>query len=480
MGMEQKEFEECLSGVCKGDWRAYDKLFDYFREDKSEQGNQRKQAAFQFFTTPNNANNPYLMVFVGIMYRRGWGVQKDELRVVNLYRTAAEKYKNSWGQLCLSQRYKLGDLVTKNEKEACRLTQLAAADINFPEAQVELAYYYRNGLGGLVKNPNETFRLYKQAAEKHSYPDALYQLGECYILGIGTSKNPNEALRYYRLAANVGSSSGQYAIYWMYKNHPQTGVSQDEGDKNLRLAVLKDNTNALNQLLGPKGMNAVTCNPFNHYIPVNRDLTYKVVANKTTHVSVHDGSGGSYQTTDSFTIAVEYTGPTDIGNRAIITRMMPNYYSEEVEKKRKAVILYVNEKELQECGRKANERYSQTVAEVIREADALITQRLTEVKRIEQEALKAIAAARATPQQIPVAQPGTVNITMEQLQQMLEVAALKGAQQAQAAAVPQQPPQAAPAGAGTFFGDSQQATTTATTSPLPPRANAAFSPAPGM
>jgi hypothetical protein len=98
-----------------------------------------------------------------------------------------------------------------DESESVRLYRADAAkgDVN---AQVNLAYLYFRGGGGLQKDDREAARLYKLAADRGS---AIGQnnLGLFYRNGIGgVPKDEREAARLYKLAADQGNAYAQDAL----------------------------------------------------------------------------------------------------------------------------------------------------------------------------------------------------------------------------------------------------------------------------
>jgi TPR repeat protein len=76
-----------------------------------------------------------------------------------------------------------------------------AAKQGLPEAQHALAHYYERG----TNHASELMRFYwfRQAALQ-CYPPAMYNLGVCYLHGIGTDKSPKDALPLFFYASQAG------------------------------------------------------------------------------------------------------------------------------------------------------------------------------------------------------------------------------------------------------------------------------------
>jgi TPR repeat protein len=91
---------------------------------------------------------------LGVMYRFGQSVSKDEVEAARWFRKAAEQ-KNALAQFNLGVAYTNGEGVPKNEAEAVRWYRKAAEQGN-AEAQHSLGVAYVNG-EGVPKNENEAY-----------------------------------------------------------------------------------------------------------------------------------------------------------------------------------------------------------------------------------------------------------------------------------------------------------------------------------
>jgi Sel1 repeat len=87
-----------------------------------------------------------------------------------------------------------------------------AADQGNAKAQVNLAWMYDNGLGGLSKDEREATRLYKLAADQGE-ATAQNNLGVNYRDGKGgLSMDRREAARLFKLAADQGNEAAKAAL----------------------------------------------------------------------------------------------------------------------------------------------------------------------------------------------------------------------------------------------------------------------------
>lgn len=80
----------------------------------------------------------------------------------------------------------------------------------------ELGNLYLYGRG-TTKDVAAAFRLYMKAAEK-GYKEAQHRLGDCYEEGIGTSQNITEAIKWYEKSAEQGLVDAQRALAWLYSS----------------------------------------------------------------------------------------------------------------------------------------------------------------------------------------------------------------------------------------------------------------------
>jgi hypothetical protein len=105
-----------------------------------------------------------------------------------------------------------------NESETIRRLRADAAkgDSN---AEVQLAWLYDKGLGGVLKDEREAARLFKLAANQgNAYAQA--SLGFFYMDGRGDLPNDQrEAAHLFKLAADHGNADGQAGLGFFYE-HP--------------------------------------------------------------------------------------------------------------------------------------------------------------------------------------------------------------------------------------------------------------------
>lgn len=102
-----------------------------------------------------------------------------------------------------------------NEEEGVKWYRMAAEQ-GYAEAQCNLAFCYKRGIG-VEPDMEEAYKWYKIAAEQ-GYPEGQDELGNCYELGIGVEENPEEAYKWYRKAAEQGDADAQCDVGDCYKD----------------------------------------------------------------------------------------------------------------------------------------------------------------------------------------------------------------------------------------------------------------------
>lgn len=152
---------------------------------------------------------------LGVMYEKGFGVEKNDGQAIRWYRQAAEQ-GNENSQL------NLGVLFANRQDytEAVRWYRKAAEQGN-SIAQCELGAFYVK-----QENADMAFMWFRKSAEQ-GYVKGEFMLGVAYANGMGVQKNESEAVSWYTKAAEQGSALAQYHLGLMYANG--LGVAKDIG-----------------------------------------------------------------------------------------------------------------------------------------------------------------------------------------------------------------------------------------------------------
>ena len=112
---------------------------------------------------------------------------------------------NSSGMETLFRMYRDGTGVEQCDSEALKWLEKAAETSQHDKKNnscpiSELGECHEFGLLGLQPDPDEAFKYYHEAA-KHNYSPGRYNLGRCFLLGIGTEKNLYKAIDWLQKAS---------------------------------------------------------------------------------------------------------------------------------------------------------------------------------------------------------------------------------------------------------------------------------------
>ena len=160
---------------------------------------------------------------VGLLYREGVGVVKDEKAALHWLRRSAAQ-GNVFAQNNLGFMYMDGrGGVAKDEREGVAWHRKAAAQ-GYPPAQNALGVWYRDGRG-VDKDEAEAAIWLRKAAEAGN-PLAQYSLGILYRDGRGVAKDAKQAVALFRKSAEQGHHHAQANLGIMYERG--SGVAKDE------------------------------------------------------------------------------------------------------------------------------------------------------------------------------------------------------------------------------------------------------------
>ena len=159
---------------------------------------------------------------LGVCYKNGTGVAKDEKKAAELYAKAADM-GNADAIVNLGICYEYGTGVTKDEKKAAELFA-NAADMGAANAVAILGICYEHGTG-VTKDEKKAAELYAKAADMGN-ADAMVKLGICYEYGTGVAKDEKNAAELYAKAADMGNARAILNLGLCYDYG--TGVAKDE------------------------------------------------------------------------------------------------------------------------------------------------------------------------------------------------------------------------------------------------------------
>lgn len=173
-----------------------------------------------------NSENPWTLVEKGDNFYSGKnGYVRDVERALNHYRKAAE-CDYDWGYYNVGKCYLEGQGVTKDDDEARKWFRKAAdrqnvwakvrlAELGDAVCMSEVGDCYYNGSAEsqhLYRAPDLAFQWYLKSAEA-GYHWGLFNVGKCFLEGLGVQKDDDEARKWFRKAEEQGDNP--WATYWL-------------------------------------------------------------------------------------------------------------------------------------------------------------------------------------------------------------------------------------------------------------------------
>ena len=194
----------------------------------------------------------YAQHYLANRYAKGEGVARDPVQAVNLWHKSAEQ-GNAWAQFELGTCYIFGRGLAKDEIEAYAywsiagityapaLESLAVLQKQMSEGQIAAGHNrskeLQKGIEAKIaakkakkaeESPEnvEAFEGYKTKAENGD-ASAQFQLGVCYVRGIGVTADEVEGVKWYRKASEQGYATAQSRL-GSYYALLRYGVAKDE------------------------------------------------------------------------------------------------------------------------------------------------------------------------------------------------------------------------------------------------------------
>lgn len=165
-------------------------------------------SAHALWKTASDKHDPISQYYLGLLYARGEGVNKDDVKALEYYTLSAEGgYADA--QLMVSNSYSTGKIVTQDFTASYRWC-LKAAKNNLPQAQYLVGRMYMDGRGTSTNVPEGTEWLTRAA--KNGIPDAQYYLGYLYYKGRSIPQDFEKAYAWFNIAGENGNKNAITAI----------------------------------------------------------------------------------------------------------------------------------------------------------------------------------------------------------------------------------------------------------------------------
>lgn len=181
------------------------------------------EKAYQKFLQEAEQGNGFAMHDLGRMFADGLGRDADVGLAQKWYEKAAHWFSQAaamdhkYAQYSLAGLYRRGRGVEQNDIRAFSL-YMSSAEQGNPYASLELAKMYRDGFGTEPDLQQAEWRFQNAYSgfvvlEEKSHDDKLqYRIGQMLHTGTGTSKDDEGAARYWEKSAKLGNINAQYAL----------------------------------------------------------------------------------------------------------------------------------------------------------------------------------------------------------------------------------------------------------------------------
>lgn len=166
--------------------------------------------AWSLLQESSQGGNDEATFLLGYCHMMGYGTPKNTEKALTIWKSLAQN-GHVKSQANLGACYRDGNIVVKDEIEACKWFELAANQDDL-DSQIALAVIYggRNS-NSKIKDDKKAFYWMSKAADS-DMPEGLYGLAVCYEEGKGISKDINKAKTYYQRAADKGFLLAKQAL----------------------------------------------------------------------------------------------------------------------------------------------------------------------------------------------------------------------------------------------------------------------------
>ena len=167
--------------------------------------------AFEIFDKINielNYHNNEVLIFLGIMYEKGFHVKKSYRKAVEFYKKAS---KNGSGKAFfllakLAENKILDDEDSNNAYDDVAFNYYTkSAKLGYSDAFARIGVILEQGLLNTVINLKEAFQNFERSVQINNNPAGLNGKGNAFYNGIVVEQNYPQAVEYYRLAIRGGN-----------------------------------------------------------------------------------------------------------------------------------------------------------------------------------------------------------------------------------------------------------------------------------
>ncbi len=179
-----------------------------------------EEAFKEFSILENTEEAKYVLYYLGEMYEKGLGVNKDINKAVSYYYNSA-KGGDDRSAVKIGSMYYYGKNVNQNFNEAYKWFYYASKTGN-ATAEYNLGLMYLEGTGVKQDFKNAFYYLKRSADKGHSL--AQGEIGNLLYEGKGTPQDYQEAIRYLLMSANQGNIYAQMSLGDFLSNQEVKGA----------------------------------------------------------------------------------------------------------------------------------------------------------------------------------------------------------------------------------------------------------------
>jgi TPR repeat protein len=140
--------------------------------------------------------------------------RKDFQTALSFFHRAADQ-GSARAQFSIGLMYREGAGVQKNDAQALAWFRMAA-DHGYAQAQNKMGFLYKDGEGGVRQDFAQALSWFRKAADQGD-PTGQFLLGSMYMYGYGVQIDIPQALRWFQKAADNGNSAAENTLGQMYE-----------------------------------------------------------------------------------------------------------------------------------------------------------------------------------------------------------------------------------------------------------------------
>jgi len=222
---QANEYDDLVNKALEGDPISYWNLLPYLDAD----AHQESKALFEKLTQllKENPKHSYALTLLGLLYREGWGVEKNYTKAINYFKQGI-KLENPLAMFCLGYMYEEGIGCETDYPAAIKLYQ-QARKLKHPSAILFLGHIYMFGKGGIIIDYATAIKYYDEAIVL-GHSEAMNSRACMHLDGLGGNIDYNAAIKLFDEAIDFGHRGAMLNRIFMYRNGLGSDVDMPAAD----------------------------------------------------------------------------------------------------------------------------------------------------------------------------------------------------------------------------------------------------------